>query len=142
MSCPHILLPIGLNGPGSWTRALPKALEACKTSSGQLHVITVVPDVNARAAPLFPTDVNERLRTKTSEQLAAWVKKNAPAGTSVKQIVAQGGIYGEILTAAEKAGPDLIVMASHKPDIRDYLLGANAAQVVRHFPRSVLIVRD
>lgn len=66
MSCPHILLPIGLNGPGSWTRALPKALETCKTSSGQLHVITVVPDVNARA----PWSRNDRSENAEASQEA------------------------------------------------------------------------
>jgi nucleotide-binding universal stress UspA family protein len=36
---------------------------------------------------------------------------------------------------------DLIVMASHKPTVTDYLLGANAAHVVRHAGCSVMVVR-
>ena len=137
-----ILLSVDLNEPGSWARALPAALEAAKATGGQLHVITVAPDVNTQVAPFFDTDVNEQLLKKATEELNAWVKKNVPAGVSVKPIVAQGTIYREIQTAAEKIGADLVVMAAHKPGIRDYLLGANAAHVVRHFPRSVLIVRD
>lgn len=138
----RILLSVDLNEPGSWTRALPAALQASKVMGAKLHVITVAPDVNTQVAPYFPADVNRQLKQKATEDLDAWVKKNIPAGTAVTQIVAQGSIYREILTAAESVGADLVVMAAHKPGIRDYLLGANAAHVVRHFSRSVLIVRD
>ncbi|MBT6187404.1 MAG: universal stress protein, partial [Rhodospirillales bacterium] len=31
---------------------------------------------------------------------------------------------------------------SHRPALKDYLLGPNAAQVVRHADVSVLVVRD
>ncbi|MFQ5760821.1 MAG: universal stress protein, partial [Acidiferrobacterales bacterium] len=42
---------------------------------------------------------------------------------------------------AEKAGCDLIVMASQRPELKDYLLGPNAARVVRHANCSVLVAR-
>jgi nucleotide-binding universal stress UspA family protein len=138
----NILLAVDLNEPGSWKRALPAALETAKVTGGELYVITVAPDVNTQVAPFFPTDVNQQLLKKATEELGAWVKKNVAAETPVKRIVGQGSIYREILNAAEETGADLIVMAAHKPGIRDYLLGANAAHVVRHFSRSVLIVRD
>ena len=60
----------------------------------------------------------------------------------VHRIVGQGSIHREIIAAAEKADADLIVMASHKPTARDYLLGANAAHVVRHAACSVMVVRN
>ena len=53
-----------------------------------------------------------------------------------------GTIYDEILAVADEIGADLIVMASHRPALRDYLLGPNAARVVRHAKQSVLVVRD
>ena len=37
--------------------------------------------------------------------------------------------------------PDLIVMASHRPELKDYLIGPNAARVVRHADCSVQVVR-
>lgn len=33
-------------------------------------------------------------------------------------------------------------MAAHRPALKDYLLGPNAARVVRHSNCSVLVVRD
>jgi nucleotide-binding universal stress UspA family protein len=55
--------------------------------------------------------------------------------------VATGKAYEEILHAAREAGSDLIVIGSHKPELRDYLLGPNAARVVRHSKCSVYVVR-
>ena len=42
---------------------------------------------------------------------------------------------------AKEIGADLIVMGSHRPELADYLLGANAAKVVRHADCSVMVVR-
>ena len=42
----------------------------------------------------------------------------------------------------EAAGAELIVMASHRPELRDYLIGPNAARVMRHADASVLVVRE
>ena len=138
----NILLAVDLNEPGSWAKALPAALHTAQATGATLHVITVAPDVHTQVAPFLPADINRQLLQKATQELGAWVAQNIPAGTSVKQIVGQGTIYREILNAAEKTGTDLIVMAAHKPGIRDYLLGANAAHVSRNFARSVLIVRD
>ena len=53
-----------------------------------------------------------------------------------------GGIGGGILHLAEQLEADLIVLASHRPEMRDWLIGANAARVVRHARCSVLVVRE
>jgi nucleotide-binding universal stress UspA family protein len=52
-----------------------------------------------------------------------------------------GGVYPEILEEAKSAQIELIVMSSHRPDMRDYLVGSNAGRSVRHVTCSVLVVR-
>jgi universal stress protein F len=47
----------------------------------------------------------------------------------------------QILKLAESINADLIIIASHRPDISTYLLGSNAAVVVRHAKCPVLVVR-
>ena len=47
-----------------------------------------------------------------------------------------------IIRIAERAEADLIVLASHRPEMKDYLIGANAASVARHARCSVLVVRS
>jgi nucleotide-binding universal stress UspA family protein len=56
--------------------------------------------------------------------------------------VAQGTVYEEILATARDVRADFIVMASHRPELTDYLLGPNAARMVRHSEVSVVVVRN
>jgi nucleotide-binding universal stress UspA family protein len=137
-----VLLAVDLNEPGSWKRALPAALELCKVSAAALHVITVIPALGPQVSPYFPAGTNKTMLEAAASDLRKFVKQQVPASVRVQDIVAQGTIYKEILAAAQKIGADLVVMASHKPEAKDYLLGANAAHVVRHCPRSVLVVRS
>lgn len=137
----NVLLAIDLTEPSSWARALPVALEICKSSPAALHVTTSAAEVNVQVATFFPADANEKLLTQAAADLQAWMREHVPAGIEAHRIVGQGTVYREILAAAEKVNADLIVMASHKPTITDYLLGANAAHVVRHAACSVMVVR-
>jgi len=59
----------------------------------------------------------------------------------IEQEVRVGSIVREILAAAESKGVDLIVMASHRPGMRDYLIGPNAAYVAQRARCSVLVLR-
>ena len=43
--------------------------------------------------------------------------------------------------AANRLGCDLIVVGAHRPELGDYLLGPNAARIVRHADQSVFVVR-
>ena len=56
------------------------------------------------------------------------------------QFISSAGLR-VILATAKKVRADLIVMAAHRPEFRDYLLGPNAYRVVRHAECSVLVVR-
>ena len=62
--------------------------------------------------------------------------------SEVERIVRNGTVYEEILRIAGETGCDLIVIGAHRPELRDYLLGPNAARVDRHANCSVLVVRD
>ena len=67
------------------------------------------------------------------------------SGVEVTQLglggAAYGSIYREVLKVAGEFGCDLIVLASHRPEITDYILGPNAERVVRHAEQSVMVVR-
>ena len=92
-------------------------------------------------ATFFPEDYEKEALKRVNENLHEFVKQNLPAGLPVQHIVGQGSVHQEILRIAREIDADLIVMASHRPDLKDYLLGPNAAHVVRHTSRSVMIVR-
>ncbi|MEP3276395.1 MAG: universal stress protein [Stappiaceae bacterium] len=138
-----VLLPIDLNQPSSWSKALPAALALCKTFDAELHIVTVVPDFgSALVGGFFPEEFEKSALEKVSASLKDFIEKNVVDGTRVKEHLAHGTIYEEINRAADKLECDLIILASHRPELKDYLLGPNAARVVRHASQSVMVVRD
>ncbi|MDH3475618.1 MAG: universal stress protein [Rhodospirillales bacterium] len=139
----QILLSIDVNQPSSWEKALPVALEFCHASGAKLHLLGVVPDFGKPiVAQYFPADYAERARSEAMAALKKLSAQAVPPGIDVEHLIGYGTIYQEILRVAKEVGCDLIVMASHRPELKDYLLGPNAARVVRHADCSVLVVRD
>ncbi len=138
-----VLLPIDLGEENSWRKALPTAVECCRAFGADLHLMTVVPDFGMSAvAQYFPEDYAERAGAEAAEQLKKLSAERITDGIKVHHRVGYGSIYEEILKAAKETKCDLIVMASQRPELKDYLLGPNAARVVRHANCSVLVVRD
>jgi len=138
-----ILLPIDLNHESSWRSALPVALAHCKAFGARLHVMTVVPEFGMSiVGNFFPEGFEKKHLENATKLLHEFVAKKIPADCKVQHIVAEGKAYKEILAMADEIKADLIIMGSHRPEMKDYLLGPNAERVVRHSPRSVLVVRD
>ena len=81
-------------------------------------------------------------RKTSEEQLAAMAKEIGLERGHVSSVVRQGGIYHEVIEEAKAVNADLIVMTSHRPDMRSYFLGSNAGHVVRYATCSVLVLRD
>ena len=138
----NILLTVDLNEESSSKKALPVAVACCGAFGARLHLLTVVPDFGMSiVGQHFPDDFAKKAVAEANRQLAAFAKEHVPESVESRHIVAHGTIYNEILAAAERIGVDLIVMAAHRPGLQDYLLGPNAARVVRHFNGSVMVVR-
>ncbi|RMA41241.1 universal stress protein [Rhodophyticola porphyridii] len=137
-----ILLPIDLSAENSWSKALPAALRLCDPGTGILHVITVVPDFGMSVVgSFFEQGFEEKALHQVGEKLTAWVAENIPDTVEVHPHVMHGRVYDRIIEAADRLQVDVIVMGSHTPELSDYLLGPNAARVVRHAKQSVFVVR-
>lgn len=136
----EILLSVDLEDDNSWSKALPTAIEYAKSFGSRLHVISVVPEFGL-VRQFFPNDYENQLKESVKAKLREFTADRIPADISVRRIIAHGTIYEEINKAAEQVNADLVIMASHRPELGDYLLGPNAARVVRHSKRSVLVVR-
>ena len=139
----NILLSVDLTDSTSWRKALPFAAEYCQAMGATLHLMTVVPDYGMTVVgQFFPEDYEKKAIVQARHELRELATAHVPAGVEVQHIVAHGTIYQEILNAAKSVNADLIVIASHRPELKDYLIGPNAARVMRHAHRSVLVVRD
>ncbi len=129
------------NGDGDVLIAAQKMADLAGVS---LDVITVVPDYGkSMVGGFFKSDHHSKLveATKIALETAVVDEIGAAANKKVRHIVATGTAYEEVLKLAETAKSSLIVIGAHKPGFKDYLLGPNAARVVRHSNCSVYVVR-
>jgi nucleotide-binding universal stress UspA family protein len=138
----NILLTVDLEHMDTWVKALPVALDSAKASGARLHVMTVVPEVAVPALmQTGPYDYEARLVPAAKFALDQFVREHVPADAQGSGIVAYGSIYREILRVAEEIPADLIVMAAHRPQPGDFLIGSNAERVSRRATCSVTLVR-
>lgn len=139
----NILLPVDLAEIDGPDKALSTAVGLCKTNGATLHAVSVMPGFGmSMVSQFFPEDFEEKAQAAAAKNLKDFIAKKVPSDISCQTIVASGTIYEEILRFAKEVGCDLIVMAAHKPDLKDYLLGPNAARVVRHANCSVFVIRE
>ena len=138
----NILMSVDLDQESSWRAALPRAVELAADCKATLHLITVVPTFGMSiVGSFFPADFEKKALAAAETQIGEFITEHIPGDIDAKGHVAHGVIYEEIMHAADRLGCDLIVLASHRPELRDYLIGPNAARVVRHASQSVLVVR-
>ena len=137
-----VLATIDLGDLESSKKVVTAALEVI-VGSDTLHVVCVVPDYGVGVVgSFFPEGHEQEALKKATEALHDFTAANVPTDVKVQHIIAHGNVYEEIIDAAEKVSADIIVVGSHRPKLKDYLLGPNAARVVRHAPQSVLVVRS
>jgi len=138
-----ILVPVDLGEDTSWAKSLPTAIALARTFDAELHIVSVVPDFGRSiVGSYFPSGYEHDALEKGGELLKDFINTHCPSDLAAKGHIAHGTIYEEINKAADKLECDLIVLASHRPELKDYLLGPNAARVVRHANQSVMIVRS
>ena len=121
-----------------------RLLEAARTLTegweAHLHVVTVVPTVGMPiVGSFFGEDFERDSQSAATNLLETAVEK---AEMTASQHVAMGRVYDCILEKADALKADLIVVGAHQPELSDFLLGSNAARVVRHSKASVMVMRD
>ncbi len=141
----NIVALVDLDEESSWRNTLPTAIEYARHTGAQLHVLSIVPDTMNKmtiVAQLIPDDYERKITDDAGQRLATLIKKLAVDDVQLDQVVRLGSVYREALRFAHDIKADLIVMGSHKPEMKDYLLGSNAEQIVRHATCSVWVVRE
>jgi nucleotide-binding universal stress UspA family protein len=128
---------------GSNKRAIEIAENLAKNDGAKLYVVTVIPTFSMPiVGSYFPEGFEEKHFKEAKAALKKEIQKHAKNPDAIKRVVIQGSIYDEIINAANKLDCSLIIMEAHSPDLKDYLLGPNAARVVRHAKQSVYVIRS
>ena len=139
-----ILCAVDICRPEEDANVLRQAKKLADIEGAKLDVITVVPDFGATVVGAYFQDHDVKsAQDGAAETLNKFVADaiGENANKDVRHIVAIGSVYEEVLKAAKISGADLITIGAHRPDFKDYLLGPNAARVVRHSTCSVYVVR-
>ncbi|MEW7008317.1 universal stress protein [Lentilitoribacter sp. EG35] len=139
-----VLCAIDISHPGEDVNVLKKAAQLAVMEDAQLDVITVVPDYGTSlVGGFFSEEHHDQMMDEAKKQLNDQVTGvlGEDKNSKVRHVIAFGKTYEEVLKTAKAAGSSLIVVGAHKPDFADYLLGPNAARIVRHSTCSVYVVR-
>jgi nucleotide-binding universal stress UspA family protein len=136
-----LLVPVDIADVETARPALDRAValaQAWDSTIRLIHVRSLVPIAYMEfVPPTFDLDRQRDAEAKLAE-LAASLPYPAERMSTVVRL---GSVYNEVLEEAERTGSDLIVVGSHRPTMATYLLGSNAAAIVRHATCSVLVVR-
>lgn len=137
----RILVAIDLDEPSSWEKAVPAALALARCFDARIGFVYVVPEMALTLRAQSSSISVRRVLDEAHTHLVKLAGKLVD-GRDVAKHVTSGSVYAGILQVAEQTEADLIVLSSHRPAMKDYLIGANASRVVRHANCSVMVVRD
>jgi nucleotide-binding universal stress UspA family protein len=141
----NILFPVDIVEEDSWSSALPLIKEFVAKFQAKLHIMTVIPDYGMSiVSQYFPQGAVQNMINKTQQELQSFVDKNLiDQDINIGRVIVKkgGAVYQSIINTAEEIDIDLIIIPAHRPELKDYLLGPNAAKVVRHSKLPVLVMR-
>lgn len=134
-----IVVAAALFNKGATTRSLIEKANKMINPDGNITIVHVMDELPAYLTSAIAREQLLAHRSALREQLESLA---ASAKAKNVDIDLRGGRASDnILTCAKDCNADLIMIASHKPDISDYFIGSTAARVVRHSPISVLVAR-
>lgn len=135
-----VLIPVDVSIPMETHRLFSATKALTRSWECDLHVVTVIPSVGmAIVGSYLDQNFDADSRKIVSDQLAQAIIET---GLTATQHVLSGTVYDSVINLAAKLRADLIIIGAHQPEFSDYLIGSNAARVVRHSTQSVLVLRD
>ena len=132
----NILIPADFAHDQQTIESLQKAKKLL--GNGKIILLHVLDEIPAYALIEMPDNIEVEHIATAKNDLQAIADK---AGVEVEVEVRKGGSYANIIESAEDNKAGLIIINSHRPDYKDYLLGSTAAKVVRHAQCPVLVER-
>lgn len=133
----NIIVPIDVEDAEEGKEMLGKVKDLAEKGV-KLTTVYVVEDVPGLFTAELPDGLVTEVAHKARESLVDML--NA-AGLTADVEIRSGRPHHAIVSLADELGADLIMIASHTPGPRGYLLGSTAASVVRHAKCSVLVLR-
>jgi nucleotide-binding universal stress UspA family protein len=133
----NIIVPVDLDNADK-SKAMIDAVKDVADKQSKVTLVNVVEDVPGLITAELPDGLAIKAAHEARGRLVEIAKE---AGLDADVEIRSGRPHHAIVELAKDKGADLIVIASHSPGLRNYLLGSTAANVVRHADCSVLVCR-
>ena len=137
-----ILVAVDLSEQDIAQPALATAIELANITKGELRLVHVRHRLPSSPISIIAADVISDQEKFFDAEMAKLADKIGFPRDKISTANLMGTVYAEILHEAKRWEADLIVVSAHAPSMATYLLGSNAAKIVRHAPCSVLVLRD
>ena len=137
-----ILVAVDLGEQDVAQPALATAIELASLTKGAIRLVHVRHPIPASPLGMVGSDVLSDNKSFFDAEMAKLVDKVAFDKARLSSANRMGAVYDEVLTEAKEWGADLIVVSAHQPSMATYLLGSNAAKIVRHATCTTLVVRS
>ncbi|WP_194095158.1 universal stress protein [Marivivens aquimaris] len=134
-----IVVPVDLAHTGSLTKTLGVAAELAQKYQSTVCFVSVTSTTPSSIAH-SPEEFGQKLDAFAAEQAAAH-GITATAHTVVDHDPSVQ-MDKKLEKAVEELGADLVVMATHIPNVTDYIWSGHGAHLAAHSAASVLLVRD
>lgn len=137
-----VLVAIDLEDPDGAAHVAAAAARYATAEAATLHAVNVIPDSGMSLVGSFLSkDHFQEMLAKVHDGFQSWAHSHLPDLAEKQLHVVQGTVYDKIIATARELKAETIVIGAHRPEFRDYLVGPNAARVVRHADQSVLVIR-
>ncbi|ADO48901.1 universal stress protein UspF [[Enterobacter] lignolyticus] len=140
-----ILVPIDISEGDLTQQVISHVQTHAVMNTTKVHFLTVIPSLPYYSSLGLAYSVEmpkmQEFREEVQAKLDDIVKQFKIPANKIQTHVTTGSPKDQILKLADTMSTDLIIIASHRPDISTYLLGSTAAAVVRHAKCAVLVVR-
>lgn len=132
----HILLPVSVNQLELAQKLLDTARELI-AKDGKITILNAQEPIPGSAKNYLPKDAVKSRDTDIREILQGFSKD--VENCEVALVSGRAGIV--VVDYAEENDVDCIVIASHRPELKDYFLGSTTSRVVRYANCSVYVQR-
>lgn len=140
----NILVPVDVFETGLAGKALSHAQFLAQSSSGQIHLLNVIPTFSPALTRGFISDarkMEDYLVNNSKEKLAELINKLSLKESDVQIHIRSGNVRDEVTKLADELKADVVIIGSRNPNIQTHLLGSEAASIVRYAHVPVFVVR-
>ncbi|HEF8773448.1 universal stress protein [Providencia manganoxydans] len=141
-----ILVPIDVTEDALTDLVIPHVEAIQKLNNANVHFLAVTAPISnylRYGGTILPGDFpdDEKQAEIILNELKEKVKRFSLPADKIHVTSSVGSVKDEILAIAEEISADIILIGSRHPSMSTYLLGSNAASVVRYAKTSVLVIR-